>query len=174
MTGPTRTPPMQDAALVDALNKATSLELYQLAALVERLMTDPRRIVAIRKDLHLGQTVRFYASRYDRLLHGRIVDMRDTSLTVQATEYRGEWKLPYAAIEPPEPGAKTPAAPPPPSAPKPTRADFNRGDKVSFADRHLQVHVGTISRCNPKTASVHSDGAAWSVPYAALRPVIDL
>ena len=34
-----RTPPMQDAALSEALNQATSLELYQLSTLVERLMT---------------------------------------------------------------------------------------------------------------------------------------
>jgi hypothetical protein len=93
---------------------------------------------------------------------------------VQGTEYRGDWKLPYAAIEPPVPGAKAPAAPPPPSPPKPTRADFNRGDKVSFTDRHLQVHVGVITRCNPKTASVNSDGGVWSVPYAALRTVLDV
>lgn len=175
MTEPTRTPPMQDAVLIDALNKATSLELYQLAALVERLMTDPRRIVAIRKDLHLGQIVRFYETRHDRLLQGRIIEMRDTSLTVQGTEYRGEWKLPYAAIEPPEPGVKAPAAPPaPPSAPRPTRADFSRGDKVSFTDRHLQVHLGVITRCNPKTASVDSDGGLWSVSYGALRRVLDV
>jgi len=45
----TRMPPMQDAALIDALNNATSLELYQLASLIDRLITDPRRIVAIRK-----------------------------------------------------------------------------------------------------------------------------
>lgn len=174
----TRTPPMQDEALIDALNKASSLELYQLAALVERLMTDPRRIVAIRKDLHLGQAVRFYEARSDRLLQGRIVEMRDTSLTLQGTEYRGEWRLPYAAIEPPAPGAKAPAAPPPPppppTAPRPTRADFSRGDKVSFTDRHLQVHVGVITRCNPKTASVDSDGGVWTVPYAALRRVLDV
>ena len=171
-----RTPPMQDKALIDALNHASSLELYQLAALVERLMTDPRRIVAIRKDLHLGQTVRFYEARSDRWLQGRIIDMRDTSLTLQGTEYRGEWKLPYAAIEPPVPGGKAPAAPtpPPPSAPRPTRADFKRGDKVSFADRHLQSHVGVITRCNPKTASVDSDGGTWSVPYGALRHVLDV
>jgi len=175
VNGPMRTPPMQDATLIEALSNATSPELYQLAALVERLMSDPRRIVAIRKDLHLGQTVRFYEARHDRLLLGRVVDLRDTSLTVQASEYRGEWKLPYAAIEPPEPGAKAPAAAPaPPSTPRPTRADFSRGAKVSFTDRHLQVHVGIITRCNPKTASVDSDGAAWSVPYAALRHVLDV
>lgn len=171
----TRTPPMQDAALIDALNRATSLELYQMGALIERLMTDPRRIVAIRKDLHLGQVVRFYEARSDKILLGRIVDMRDTSLTLQGTEFRGEWKLPYAAIEPPQPGVRPEPAPPaPPAAPKPTRADFGRGDKVSFTDKHLQVHVGIITRCNPKTASVDSDGQAWSVPYRALARVVDI
>lgn len=54
-----RTPPMQDAVLIEAMNRATSLELYQLSALLDRLMTDPRRIVDIRRHLHLGQVVRF-------------------------------------------------------------------------------------------------------------------
>lgn len=170
-----RTPPMQDATLIDALNHATSLELYQLAALVERLMTDPRRIVAIRRALHLGQAVRFYDARHDRLQAGRIVEMREAQLTVESTEVRLQWKLPYAAVVRPEPSAEPePAAPAPPAAPKPTRADFRHGEKVSFTDRHLQTHVGIITRCNPKTASVDSDGVAWSVPYAALRRVIDV
>ena len=60
-----RAAPMQDSALIESLSRATSLQLYQLAALVERLITDPRRIVAIRKDLHLGQVVRFYDARRD-------------------------------------------------------------------------------------------------------------
>ena len=85
-----RTPPMQDAVLIEAMNNATSLELYQLAALIERLMTDPRRIVAIRKNMHLGQVVRFYDARRDKMLVGQVVDMRDTSLTVRGTEVHGE------------------------------------------------------------------------------------
>jgi hypothetical protein len=149
--------------------------LYQLASLIDRLITDPRRIVAIRKDLHLGQVVRFYDSRRDSLRPGRVVEMRDAQLTLHDTEARTQWKLPYAAIEPPQPGATPePAAVAAPAAPRPTRADFRRGDKVSFTDRHLQVHVGVITRCNPKTASVDSDGAAWSVPYGALRQVLDV
>src|SRR5690606_32661012 len=133
------------AALIEALNNATSLELYQLAALVERLMTDPRRIVAVRKDLHLGQVVRFYDARRDTMRAGRVIAMRDTQLTLRDTEVNVEWKLPYAAVEPPPPGARPEPAPPPaPSPPKPTRADFRRGEKVSFTDRHLQVHVGVI------------------------------
>lgn len=171
----TRTPPMQDATLIEALNNATSLELYQMAALVERLMTDPRRIVAIRKDLHLGQVVRFYDPRRDAIRLGRVVGMRDAQLTLLDTEANLQWKLPYAAIEPPTPGVKPEPAPPvAQNAPKPTRADFRRGDKVSFTDRHLQIHIGVITRCNPKTASVDSGGQAWSVPYGALRQVLDV
>ena len=52
--------------------------------------------------------------------------------------------------------------------------DFKRGDKVSFTDRHLQSHVGVITRCNPKTASVDSDGGTWGVPYGMLRHVLDV
>jgi hypothetical protein len=126
-----RTPPMQDATLIEALNNATSLELYQLAALVERLLSDPRRIVAVRQALHLGQVVRFYDARHDQLRLGRIVELRDAQLTLHGTELRGEWRLPYAAIVPPEPGtAPGPTAPPPATVPKPTRADFRHRDKV--------------------------------------------
>jgi hypothetical protein len=170
-----RAPPMQDPVLIEALNRATSLELYQLAALIERLITDPRRLVAIRKDLHLGQVVRFYDARYDTMRLGRVVEMREAQLTLHGTEVHAEWKLPYAAVQPAEPGARPEASPPPASStPKPTRADFRRGDKVSFTDRHLQVHIGTITRCNPKTASVNCAGESWSAPYGALRHVLDI
>lgn len=169
---------MQDATLIEALNHATSLELFQLNALLERLMTDPRRIVAVRKDLHLGQIVRFYDARRDTMREGRIIEMRDAQLTLHDTQQHVHWKLPYAAIEPPQPGSQPPtqsqAAPFPPPPPKPTRADFARGDKVSFTDRHLQAHVGVITRSNPKTASVDTGEATWSVPYGALRRVLDV
>lgn len=165
---------MQDEALIESLNRATSL----LAALIEGLVTDPRRIVAIRKDLHLGQVVRFYDARRDTMRLGRVVEMRDAQLTLHGTELHAQWKMPYAAIEPPSPDGTKPEPAPTasPSAPKPTRAHFQRSQRVSFTDRHLQVHVGIITRCNPKTASVDTaDGSpGWSVPYGALRHVLDI
>lgn len=171
-----RPPPMQDAGLIEAMNRASTLELYQLAAVLERLMTDPRRIVDIRRRLHLGQSVRFYDTKRDSMRTGRVADLRDVHLTVQCDDDRAFWKLPYAAVEPP-PGtapAAEPAAPQPAAPVRPTRADFLRGERVSFTDRHLQVHIGTIQRCNPKTATVEVDGEAWSVPYGRLRHVLDI
>jgi hypothetical protein len=45
--------PSIDTRMLEALTRASSIELYQLSAAIERLMADPRRIVQIRKDLHL-------------------------------------------------------------------------------------------------------------------------
>jgi len=39
-------------------------------------MTDPRRIVAVRRDLHLGKVMRFYDGRRDTMREGRIMAMR--------------------------------------------------------------------------------------------------
>jgi hypothetical protein len=48
-----------DPKLVDALSRASSLELFQLSTIIERMLADPRRIIAVRANMHLGQTVRF-------------------------------------------------------------------------------------------------------------------
>lgn len=48
-----------DPKLLDALGRASSLELFQLQTIIERMLADPRRIIAVRTHMHLGQTVRF-------------------------------------------------------------------------------------------------------------------
>jgi hypothetical protein len=48
---------MNDPRLIEALGNAGSLELFELSTIIERMLADPRRIIAIRSRLHLGQTV---------------------------------------------------------------------------------------------------------------------
>lgn len=92
-----------DPRVLDALQNASSLELFQLSTLIERLLADPRRIIAVRKDMHLGQTVRFVDWRDGSLREGKVVAMREAQVTLQDLQERNEWKLPYAAIELPQP-----------------------------------------------------------------------
>ncbi len=128
--------PRIDARVLDALQQASSLELYQLSTVIERLLADPRRILAVRKDLHLGQTVRFVDWRDGSLREGKVVAMRDTQVTLHELRERREWKLPYAAIELPQPDPSVhpqAAEPEPPQAPQPTRDDFRRGEKVGYS-----------------------------------------
>ena len=167
-----------DPRVLDALQNASSLELFQLSTLIERLLADPRRIIAVRKDMNLGQTVRFVDWRDGSLREGKVVAMRDTQVTLRDLRERKEWKLPYAAIEPPLPDPATrpqAVAPEPPAAPRPTRNDFRCGEKVAFEDKYLQTVVGTIVRINSRTATIDpGDGTQWRVGFGLLRHILDV
>ena len=167
-----------DPRVLDALQNASSLELFQLSTLIERLLADPRRIIAVRKDMNLGQTVRFVDWRDGSLREGKVVAMRDTQVTLQDLRERKEWKLPYAAIEPPLPDPATrpqAVAPEPSAAPRPTRNDFRCGEKVAFEDKDLQTVVGTIVRINSRTATIDpGDGTQWRVGFGLLRHILDV
>lgn len=166
-----------DPKLIDALNRASSLELFQLSTIIERLLADPRRIIAVRTNMNLGQTVRFLDWRDGQMRNGKVVAMKDTQVTLHEEGTRREWKLPYAAVEPPlataQPMAEAAPATPPPI--KASRNDFRGGEKVSFDDKYLQPQVGTVVRINQRTATVDTgNGQSWRVPFHMLRHVLDV
>lgn len=165
-----------DPRLIDALNRASGLELFQLSTIIERMLADPRRILAVRTNMHLGQTVRFLDWRDGQMRTGKVVAMKDTQAVLHEDGTRREWKLPYAAIEPPAVTPSKAAAPPaPPAPPQPSRNDFRCGEKVAFEDKHLNTIVGTIVRINQRTASIDpGDGTTWRVGFALLRHVVDI
>ena len=47
------------ARMIDAVDGASSMQLYQLKALIEGMLADPRRMMEACASLHLGQAVRF-------------------------------------------------------------------------------------------------------------------
>lgn len=165
-----------DPRVLDALHSASSLELFQLSAVIERLLADPRRIVQVRRDLHLGQTVRFLDWSCGQMRTGVVVALKDKQLTIHEETSRRAWTLPYAAVEPPTTGAPRPApAPPPPAPPRATRNDFRCGEKVAFEDKYLNTVVGTIVRINQRTATIDpGDGTSWRVAFALLRHIFDV
>lgn len=122
-----RAPPL-DRRVLDALQRASSLELFQLRSAIDRMLDDPMRILAIRKALHVGQTVRFSDGRDGRMRAGKVAKMTETRVTVVADAPRELWTVPYAAIEPPQVATPdAPAVPEPPAAPRPSRHDFRCG-----------------------------------------------
>jgi hypothetical protein len=166
-----------DPRLLEVLQHASNLQLFRLNSVIERMLADPRRILQVRKDLHLGQTVRFMDWRDGRMRTGKIIAMKDTQLTAHEDGTRSSWTVPYTAVEPPAPGATRPAAatPEPPSAPRAGRNDFRCGEKVAFEDKHLNTIVGTIVRINQRTATIDpGDGMSWRVDFSLLRHVVDV
>ena len=165
-----------DPRLLEVLQHASNLQLLQLNAVIERMLADPKRILLVRKDLHMGQTVRFMDWRDGGMRTGTVIAMKDTQLTVHEDGTRSSWTVPYTAVEPPGPGAARPQpAPQPPPAPRASRNDFRCGEKVAFEDKHLNTVVGTIVRINQRTATIDpSDGTSWRVGFALLRLVVDI
>ncbi|MBQ0961071.1 hypothetical protein KAK06_19100 [Ideonella sp. 4Y11] len=165
-----------DPRLLEVLQHASNLQLFQLNSVIERMLADPKRIVQVRKDLHLGQTVRFMDWRDGQMRLGKIVAMKDTQLTVQEDGTRSAWTLPYTAVEPPAPGAARPApTAEPPAPPRASRNDFRCGEKVAFEDKHLNTVVGVIVRINQRTATIDpGDGMTWRVGFGLLRHVVDI
>ena len=58
------------AAMFEALEGASSLQLYRLKATIEGMLSDPRQGMAARASLHLGQAVRFGEHRDGQLHSG--------------------------------------------------------------------------------------------------------
>jgi hypothetical protein len=107
------------------------------------------------------------------LQEGRVIAMSDRHVTIQELGSRQAWKLPYAAVELPSGTSTVHPSVASQKAVTPVRADFRRGDRVSFEDRYLQTHIGLIVRINSRTATVEAEGQSWRVPFALLRVVLD-
>jgi hypothetical protein len=163
-----------DRRLLDLLGQASNRQLLMLHAVIDRMLADPRRIIEIRRHLHLGQTVQFLDWQHGVMLKGQVVALHERQVELRELSARRQWKLPYTAVELPDGPSTQHAEPPAPAAPlRPTRNDFNCGDKVAFEDKYLQTVVGTVVRINQRTATIDpGDGTTWRVAFALLRPAV--
>lgn len=171
-----------DPRMIEALDGASSLQLYQLKALIEGMLADPSRGIAARASLHLGQTVQFVDFRDGEMRRGKIIAMRDMQATVLEEGTKRTWKIPCVAMQGyTEADRRTERAqyePPPEPVTAATKArKFQRGDTVTFEDRDGRGITGAIVRINQRTATIGtgtSDGGTWRVPFHMLRHVLDI
>jgi hypothetical protein len=152
-------------------NQATDLELLQLQTAVEHLLMQPARMIAIRQQLHVGQTVQYLDVRDNRMHPAKVIEFKPDQLMVHAS-HDGKYKwIRYAAV-----GLDTSVkVAQQPKEVLPRREDFALGDTVSFEGRDLIRKFGKISRINQKTASiVCEDGHEWRVSFALLQRVMNV
>jgi hypothetical protein len=168
-----------DPRMTEALEGASSLQLYQLKAVIDVMLADPRRGIAARANLHLGQPVQFVDFRDGQMRRGKIIAMRDTQATVLEEGTKRTWKIPCLSVQPHvgthrDEQASYEPPPEPSTLPTPAR-DFHRGDTATFDDRDGRNITGVIVRINQRTATLAtSDGQSWRVPFHVLRHVLDV
>lgn len=169
-----------DPRMIEALEGASSLQLYQLKAIIEGMLADPRRSLAARTQLHLGQAVRFVDFRDGQMRSGKIIAFRDTQATVLEQGTKRTWKIPCLSMQgytdAERQDEQTPYVPPPEPAAATTKArEFQRGDTATFEDRDGRTITGVVVRINQRTATIGTgDGGSWRVPFHMLRHVLDV
>ena len=169
-----------DPRMIKALEGASSLQLYQLKAIIEGMLADPRRGLAARANLHLGQPVRFVDFRDGQMRSGKIIAFKDTQATVLEQGTKRTWKIPCVSMQgytdAERQDEQTQYVPPPEPATATTKArEFQRGDTVTFDDRDGRSINGVIVRINQRTATIGTgDGGTWRVPFHMLRHVLDI
>jgi ribosomal protein L35AE/L33A len=170
-------------AVVGNLPQTSAFDLYRLAHVVRTFYTEPKRVLNIRLQLHVGQIVSYFESQEGTMQVGRITAMNDFDCTVEDTVRQLRYpKLPYAAVDcsatPLQPQQFAQAAPKAAEQQSrvPDKRDFLVGGRVSFVDRDGGIRTGTIKRINARTASVvvdHSEGY-WRVGFSQLRHLVDI
>ena len=164
--------------MIEALDGASSLQLSQLRTLIEGMLADPRRLMAAKASLHLGQAVQFVDFRSGQIRQGKLIAKHDTQATVLEEAVRRNWKINYVSIEaaPKTLGEETkPYDPPPEPAPRTHHSGFNVGDKVTFDDGKGHALVGVVAKINRRTATLETmDGRTWRVDFQLLRHVVDV
>jgi len=166
--------------MIEALEGASSLQLYQLKALIEAMLADPRRSLAARANLHLGQAVHFVDFRDGQMRRGKIIAMKDTQATALEQGTKRTWKIPCVAMqgytEAERRTEPTPYEPPPDPVTAASKArEYPRGDTVTFEDRDGRGVTGVVVRINQRTATIGTgDGGTWRVPFHMLRHVLDI
>ena len=164
--------------MVEALQGASSLQLYQLRALIDGMLAEPKRTMRACAELHLGQAVRFVDFRTGELRQGKVIAKHATQASVLEEAVRRTWKVPYVSIEAAQTVTGDTAKPydPPPEPARPASpTGFAVGDRVTFDDGKGAALIGLVAKINQRTASVVTDNRqSWRVDFQLLRHVVEV
>jgi len=74
---------MEFAALLQAMNQASGFELYRLRAAIDRVLADPKWIIAIRSQLRIGQEIEYFDARANNLRPAQVLEFRTKEVLVR-------------------------------------------------------------------------------------------
>jgi len=160
---------MEFAALLQAMNQASGFELYRLRAAIDRVLADPKWIIAIRSQLRIGQEIEYFDARANKLRPAQVREFRTKEVLVREIDTGEHWLIAYTTInldgvdvsirDNPQQGL--------------SRHEVAIGDTVGFLDHEHRQRSGQIVRLNDKTVTLNADGQKWRVGYGLLHRVLN-
>lgn len=160
---------MNFSEVLKALNGASAFELYRMRAAIDRVLDEPRWVLAVQSRLQVGQSIEYFDAQSNKLRRGQVLEMRRKQAVILDQDDGRRWLLEYAAInldgtdvqirEQPKQGLG--------------RNEVAVGEVVGFLDRNQQQRSGRITRLNDKTVSLICDQRQWRVGYSLLHRVVE-
>ena len=160
---------MDYSKILQALNQASSFELYRLRAAIDNQLKSPERTKTIRSQLHIGQEVEIFDSEKNKTERAVITKFNPTSVDITLVERRLYWRIPYywINVDHVDVAIKNTAKQ------GIDRNSLTVGDTVGFRNKDGHELYGKIIRLNPKTVTINTSRGKWRVAYSLLFPVFD-
>ncbi len=161
---------MDYSHILQALQQATSFDLYRLKVAIDQQLENPQRTTAMRNRLKPGQVISYFDSTENRLIEATVLELRRTRILVQNTHDKAKWTIPFYMVNLEEVETDISV----PTQRGVDKSQLKVGDAVVFPDKQNNDIHGEVIRLNRKTATIIADtGAKWRVGYGLISLVID-
>ncbi len=160
---------MNYSDIVNALNDASSFDLFRIESAIRRMLDDPQRILEVKKQLRKGQEIEYFEPEQNRTVKATILEFKRTKVLVRNIDDGVRWTIPYYFINVQEIDTTIVGAG---SRQGLDRNEEKVGDRVGFLDRDNNEQYGDVTRLNQKTVTVNCGRATWRVSYNLLFKVL--
>lgn len=160
---------MNFSDVLKALSQASAFELYRMRAAIDRVLDEPRWLLAIQARLQIGQAIEYFDAQANALRRGQVLELRRKQAAILDKDDGRRWLISYGAInldgadvgirEQKQQGLG--------------RNEVTIGEVVGFVDRDQQQRSGRIIRLNDKTVTLLCGQQQWRVAYCFLHRVVD-
>jgi hypothetical protein len=160
---------MNFSDVLKALNSASGFELYRMRAAIDRVLDEPRWLLAIQSRLQVGQSIEYFDTQSNTLRRGQVLELRRKQAVVLDNDDGRRWLVSYVAIN--IDGADVQIREQKQNGLG--RNEVSVGDMVGFLDRNQQQRSGRIVRLNDKTVTLLCNNQQWRVAYSLLHRVVE-
>ncbi len=158
-------------AILEQIESLSLFEMNRLNSAITKLLDDPARNDAIKRQLKVGENITYFCSDKNTLVEATIVDIRKTRASVLNIQDGKKWNISFYLMN--LEGIDTSIRP------KNYSGDLDRnslkvGDHVGWNSKLGHELYGLVEKLNPKKALVRlGNGERWTVSYPLLFLVMD-
>jgi hypothetical protein len=155
--------------VVKMLDAASTFDLYRLNVAIRRMLDDPKRILAIKRELRIGQEIEYFDAVHNAPIKAILLECHKTRVLVQNLTDGKKWKLPYYWLN----IEQTDTAINHSTGTGLQRHEVGIGEMLGFMNTRENIEMyGKVIRLNPKTVTLQCKTGKWKVPYSLLFKVI--